>query len=199
MTPVRSGAVRGRRSGTSDPRRGETWTTLSAIPAQQQRWPGTEAELDPRPDDGRHSWVPRRRLTGKRALITGGDSGIGRAVAVIFAREGADVAIGCLPEEQADAAETAGLIADAGRRCVRIPADLRDQAACEQLADAAVRELGGLEILVCNAGFQMAYDGIEAFPAQQLQRTFATNVFSTVVDRCLSRRRAGTHQLTDDR
>ena len=152
---------------------------LSSIPAQQQQWPGTETELVPRPDHGEGSWTPRGRLTGKRVLITGGDSGIGRAVAIVFAHEGADVAIGYLPEEEDDATQTAGIVAGLGRRCVTLPGDLRDEEACAHLADAAVRELGGLDVLICNAGFQMAYDEIEEFPAQQLQRTFATNVFST--------------------
>jgi NAD(P)-dependent dehydrogenase (short-subunit alcohol dehydrogenase family) len=152
---------------------------LTRIPAQQQQWPGTEAELDPQPDHGLRSWTPRGRLTGKKALITGGDSGIGRAVAIVFAHEGADVAIGFLPEEESDAQQTSELVAGLGRRCVAIPGDLRDEAACARLAEEAVRELGGLDVLVCNAGFQMAYDEIEDFPAQQLQRTFATNVFST--------------------
>ncbi|MCA0252010.1 MAG: glucose 1-dehydrogenase [Actinobacteria bacterium] len=152
---------------------------LSRIPAQQQQWPGTEAELEPKPDHGERSWTPRGRLTGKRALITGGDSGIGRAVAIVFAREGADVAIGSLPEEEEDARHTAEIVTDLGQRCVALAGDLREEAACARLADAAVDALGGLDVLVCNAGFQMAYDEIEEFPAQQLQRTFATNVFST--------------------
>lgn len=152
---------------------------LSRIPAQQQQWPGTEAELEPKPDHGERSWTPRGRLTGKRALITGGDSGIGRAVAIVFAREGADVAIGFLPEEEEDARHTAEIVTDLGQRCVALAGDLREEAACARLADAAVDALGGLDVLVCNAGFQMAYDEIEEFPAQQLQRTFATNVFST--------------------
>lgn len=152
---------------------------LSRIPAQQQQWPGTEAELEPKPDHGERSWTPRGRLTGKRALITGGDSGIGRAVAIVFAREGADVAIGFLPEEEEDARHTAEIVSDLGQCCVALAGDLREEAACARLADAAVDALGGLDVLVCNAGFQMAYDEIEEFPAQQLQRTFATNVFST--------------------
>lgn len=152
---------------------------LTNIPAQQQEWPGTEAELNPQPDHGLRSWTPRGRLTGKRALITGGDSGIGRAIAITFAHEGADVAIGFLPEEEDDADRTAELVAGLGRRCVAVPGDLRDEDACAELAEAAVRELGGLDVLICNAGFQMAYDELEDFPPRQLQRTFATNVFST--------------------
>ena len=152
---------------------------LSSIPAQRQEWPGTEAELDPQPDHGLRSWTPRGRLTGKKALITGGDSGIGRAIAITFAHEGADVAIGFLSEEEDDANQTAELVAGLGRRCVTVPGDLRDEESCTELAEAAVRELGGLDVLICNAGFQMAYDELEDFSAAQLHRTFATNVFST--------------------
>ena len=152
---------------------------LTAIPAQQQEWPGTVADLTPQPDHGRTSWVGRDRLPGKKALITGGDSGIGRAVAVLFAKEGADVAIAYLPQEEADAAETARIVEEAGRRCVLLPSDLRSQEACAELAEQALAELGGLDVLVCNAAFQMAYEELEEFPADQLQRTFATNVFAT--------------------
>ncbi|MBI4901212.1 MAG: SDR family oxidoreductase [Actinobacteria bacterium] len=152
---------------------------LSSIPSQQQEWPGTEAALDPHPDHGERSWTPRGRLTGKRALITGGDSGIGRAIAVVYAKEGADVAIAFLPQEEADAAETARLVREAGRRCSLFPTDLRTHDACATLAEQAVAELGGLDVLVCNAAFQMTYDELEKFPPEQIERTFATNVFST--------------------
>lgn len=152
---------------------------LSSIPSQQQEWPGTEAALDPQPDHGKQSWTPRARLTGKKALITGGDSGIGRAVAIVFAREGADVAITYLPEEEADAAETARVVQEAGRTCVLLPADLRTHDACVSVAAQAVAGLGGLDVLVCNAAFQQTYDQLEKFPPEQIQRTFATNVFST--------------------
>jgi NAD(P)-dependent dehydrogenase (short-subunit alcohol dehydrogenase family) len=149
------------------------------IPEQQQAWPGTEAELRPHPDHGEESWTGRGRLTGKRALITGGDSGIGRAVAITYAKEGADVAVAFLPQEESDAAETARIVADAGRRCVRLPADLRSQEACARVARDAVEHLGGLDVLVCNAAFQQTYDELEEFPPEQIERTFATNVFAT--------------------
>ncbi len=154
-------------------------TDLTSIPEQQQEWPGTEAELRPRPDHGEQSWTGRNRLTGKRALITGGDSGIGRAVAIVFAKEGADVAIAFLPEEGADAAETERIVTEAGGRCVLLPADLRTAEACAAVADGAVAGLGGVDVLVCNAGFQKTYDELEKFPPDQIERTFATNVFST--------------------
>lgn len=150
---------------------------LADIPAQQQTWPGTVSELDPQPDHGR-SWVARGRLQGKRALITGGDSGIGRAIAVAFAAEGAALAIGYLPEEQADAEETARLVAANGGSCTLFPGDLRTLAANQSLAKKALRALGGLDLLVCNAAYQMAHEELEEFPPRQIERTFATNVFS---------------------
>lgn len=152
---------------------------LSSIPAQQQEWPGTEADLTPKPDHGRQSWVGRDRLVGKKALITGGDSGIGRAVAILFAKEGADVAIAYLPEEEADAAGTAAIVEETGRRCLLFPTDLRTQEACADLAERVVSEFGRLDVLVSNAAFQQTYDHLEAFPSGQIERTFATNVFAT--------------------
>lgn len=151
---------------------------LSNIPPQSQQWPGTVEKLRPRPDHGEGSWVGRNRLSGKRALITGGDSGIGRAVAVAFAKEGADVAICFLPEERPDAEQTARLVGGTGRSCTLLPADLRTHAANVRLAKAALSALGGLNVLVCNAAYQMAHDNLEEFPPAQIERTFATNVFS---------------------
>ena len=145
------------------------------LPAQQQQWPGSDAGLDPRADHGAASWVGRGRLSGKRAVVTGGDSGIGRAVAVTFAREGADVVIAHLPEEEADARETAALVGD-GVRVVLHPADLRTPQANRELAERAVAELGGVDVLVCNAAFQMTHDELAGFPPEQLERTFSTNV-----------------------
>lgn len=153
--------------------------SLNQIPAQEQAWPGTDAELSPRPEHGARGWTARDRLTGKKALVTGGDSGIGRAIAVTYAAEGASVVIAHLEEEQADADETCRLITEAGGSAVAIAADLREHQACVDLAARAVEELGGLDILVCNAGYQMAQDSLEGFSPDQLQRTFATNFFST--------------------
>lgn len=150
---------------------------LSAIPAQTQQWPGTVVDLKPRPDHG-ETWRGRDRLVGKRALITGADSGIGRAVATIFAAEGADVAIAYLPQEEDDAQETKKLVEAAGRRCVLLPGDLRTAEANIQAAKKAVTELGGVDILIPNAAYQMTHDDILDFPDEQIERTFATNVFS---------------------
>lgn len=147
-------------------------------PPQQQTWPGSTAELDPPADHGEESWVGRDRLVGKRALVTGGDSGIGRAVALTFAREGADVVVAHLPEEQEDADRTVALVRDEGRRGESVALDLRTAEANRDLAVRAVELLGGLDVLVCNAAFQMTHERLEDFPPEQLERTFATNVFS---------------------
>ncbi len=149
------------------------------IPGQTQDWPGRSDLLDPAPDHGESSWTGRSRLEGKRALITGGDSGIGRATAITFAKEGADVAISFLPEEEHDAEQTRAAVESAGRRCILLPADLRDQASAQEVVTAAVDQLGGLDVLVSNAAFQMAQPDLESFPDGQLERTFATNVFAT--------------------
>lgn len=150
------------------------------IPAQEQSWPGSTSAMNPRPDHGEGSYVGRDRLTGKRALITGGDSGIGRATAVAFAKEGARVAISYLPEEQADAEATRAAVEAAGSHCGLFPADLRTEQANSDVAAAVVDVFGDVDILVCNAGYQMTHTGgIRDFPSGQLERVFATNVFST--------------------
>ena len=151
---------------------------LSDIPGQSQEWPGTVADLDPAPDHGEESWTGRDRLPGRRALITGGDSGIGRAVALTFAKEGAAVAVAHLPEEEDDARRTQELVEAAGGTCHLFAADLRELAANRQLAKDAVQALGGLDVLVANAAYQMTHDTLEEFPLEQVERTFATNVFS---------------------
>ena len=145
------------------------------VPAQHQEWPGSDAELTPPADHGAESWTGRDRLRGKRAVVTGGDSGIGRAVAIAFAREGAEVVITHLPEEEDDARTTAELAA-ADSRVVLHAADLRTPQANRELAERAVAELGGVDVLVCNAAFQMAQDNLADFAPEQLERTFATNV-----------------------
>jgi len=155
-----------------------TRAKLSRIPAQTQDHPGTFADLQPAPDHGETSWVARDRLPDKRVLITGGDSGIGRATAITMAREGAQVAIGYLPEEQADAEDTKATIEAAGGSCHLLPGDLTTIEANQELAALALETLGGLDVLVCNAAFQMSYGSLEKFPAEQIQHTYAINVFS---------------------
>src|SRR5690606_20004279 len=135
---------------------GQAPAGTDGFPPQQQEPPGLTDAMDPVPDHGENSYRGSGRLAGLRALITGGDSGIGRAVAIAFAREGADVAISYLPEEQPDADATAKHVTDAGRRAILLPYDLTEQSACRELADDAVAQLGGLDILINNAGFQMA-------------------------------------------
>ncbi|KUG57471.1 NAD(P)-dependent oxidoreductase [Serinicoccus chungangensis] len=155
-----------------------TRADLSALPGQHQDWPGRVADLDPQPDHGEQSWTGRDRLTGRRALVTGGDSGIGRAVALTFAQEGAAVAVAHLPQEQEDAERTRELVEAAGGTCHLFAVDLTRHEANEQLARDAVQALGGLDVLVANAAYQMTHDLLEDFPPEQIERTFATNVFS---------------------
>lgn len=147
------------------------------FPAQQQELPGATRPMTPAPDHGEDTWVGSGRLEGLRALITGGDSGIGRAVAIAYAREGADVALSYLPEEQEDAETTAQWVRDAGRTAVLCPGDLRSQATCAEVLESAVRGLGGLDVLVNNAGVQMAREGgLEEISDERLDRVFTTNL-----------------------
>lgn len=149
------------------------------FPAQQQTPPGLTDEMHPRPDHGEDSYVGSGKLDGRRALITGGDSGIGRAVAIAFAREGADVAIVYLPDEQPDADETRRLVEDAGRRCVLVPADLRVEDEARGAVRTAVEGLGGLDVLVNNAGFQMARrQSVFDITSDDLDRTLKTNLYA---------------------
>ena len=150
----------------------------TAQPAQQQeRQPGIEAEMTPRPKAVDERYRGSGKLDGRVALITGGDSGIGRAVAVAFAREGADVAISYLDEEQ-DAEETRRLVEAEGRRCVTLPGDIGDEGHCVELVRRTVDELGRLDILVNNAAEQQTTESIERISAEQLERTFRTNIFA---------------------
>jgi NAD(P)-dependent dehydrogenase (short-subunit alcohol dehydrogenase family) len=146
---------------------------------QPQEVPGLESEMTPRPDYGVESYRGHGRLEGKAAVITGGDSGIGRAVAVAFAREGADVLISYLAEEETDALETARAVEAAGRRCVRVPGDIQDESHCVRLVGRAVEEFGRLDVLVNNAAFQMMRGGIHEISSEEFDRTFRTNVYAT--------------------
>ncbi|MBB0994771.1 SDR family oxidoreductase, partial [Dietzia sp. SLG510A3-40A3] len=145
-------------------------------PVQHQDEPGLDARLEPKADLGEHSYRGTGRLTGRRALITGGDSGIGAAVAIAFAREGADVAIHHLPDEEPDARAVAEIVEREGRTAALIPGDLTDRAFCESLADTAVERLGGLDILVNNAGKQVVAPALEDLPDEQLTDTFEVNI-----------------------
>ncbi|MBM0105030.1 SDR family oxidoreductase [Steroidobacter sp. S1-65] len=148
------------------------------FPKQQQEWPGLVSKMQPRPDHGEESYKGSGRLEGRKALITGGDSGIGRAAAIAFAREGADVAINYLPAEESDAQDVVQLIRKAGRRAVAIPGDLRSEAFCQDLIARSVRDLGGLDILVNNAARQHAVDDIAKITTEQFDDTLKTNVYA---------------------
>lgn len=143
----------------------------------KQEHPGSDLNMKPQPDHGEQSYKGANRLAGRAALITGGDSGIGRAVALAFAREGADVLISYLDEEE-DATETERLIREAGRKAIRAPGDIRDEEHCKKLVQRAVDEFGRLDILVNNAAYQMCHEKIEEFSSEQLERVFRTNVFA---------------------
>jgi NAD(P)-dependent dehydrogenase (short-subunit alcohol dehydrogenase family) len=148
------------------------------FPQQHQESPGSERDLQPKPRYEAAAYKAAGKLEGKRALITGGDSGIGRAVAILFAREGADVVIACLPQEREDADVTRREVEKTGRRCIVMPGDLTDAAYCSQLIDDTVRELGGLDILVSNAAHQVRKDSLEEMTDEEMERTFSTNVFA---------------------
>ncbi|MFN7994849.1 MAG: SDR family oxidoreductase [Bryobacteraceae bacterium] len=140
--------------------------------------PGTEQEMVNKPDHGEESYRGFNRLQGRAALITGGDSGIGRAVAIAYAREGADVAISYLPEEENDAHDTVRWVNEAGRKCLELPGDIRNEDHCRQLVERTVRELGRLDILVNNAAFQMTHQKLEEFSSEEWDRTFRTNIYA---------------------
>ncbi|MGW2092480.1 SDR family oxidoreductase [Promicromonospora sukumoe] len=150
-----------------------------AFPPQQQNPPGTTDQMIPTPDHGETSYVGSEKLLGRKALVTGGDSGIGRAVAIAFAREGADVALSYLPEEEHDARATAEWVRGAGRQCALLPGDLRDEATARGVAHRAAGELGGLDILVNNAGYQMARrESVADVTTEDLDRVFKTNLYA---------------------
>ncbi|WP_072314908.1 SDR family oxidoreductase [Agrococcus sp. Marseille-P2731] len=147
-------------------------------PEQDQPEPGLDQDLLPKSDRGEFSYRGTGRLEGRKALITGGDSGIGAAVAIAFAREGADVAINYLPAEEPDAQEIKRIVEEAGRTAVLLPGDLTDKAFCESLVADAVQGLGGLDILVNNAGKQIAAESLEELPDEQMVETYEVNVFA---------------------
>lgn len=148
------------------------------IPQQAQSEPGLDAKMYPKADHGEETYKGSGRLTGRKALITGGDSGIGRAVAIAYAREGADVAIAYLPSEETDAKKTLKLIEDAGVKAVALPGDLTDETYARQLVKAAHKKLDGLDIVVNNAGKQVYNDDIRTLSTEQLRDTFTINIFA---------------------
>ena len=166
MTPVKQTDADPTQAGPKPP-----------FPQESLEYPGLESDMTPRPDFGEASYQGHNRLQGKAALITGGDSGIGRAVALAFAREGADVLISYLNEDS-DAEETAQVVRQAGRKAVLAPGDLSREGHCRSLVDQAVAELGGLDILVNNAAYQMTREGIEQIPDGEWEHTFQTNIFA---------------------
>jgi NAD(P)-dependent dehydrogenase (short-subunit alcohol dehydrogenase family) len=147
-------------------------------PQKPMAQPGSDAAMTPKADHGEQSYRGFGRLDGRVALVTGGDSGIGRAVAIAFAREGADVAISYLPEEEDDARETRKWVEDAGRRAVTLPGDIQDESHCRQMVDTVFNERGRLDILVNNAAYQMTHDSIDEFTTEEFDRTFRTNVYA---------------------
>ena len=148
------------------------------FPSQSQPWPGLASKMEPQPDHGEATYQGSGRLAGRKALITGGDSGMGRAAAIAFAREGADVAINYLPDEEPDAREVIELIEREGRKGVAIPGDLRDEAFCRALVARTVQELGGLDILVSNAARQQTRESILDVSSEDFDATMKTNVYA---------------------
>lgn len=147
---------------------------------QHQKSPGLASKMNPPPDHGEKSYKGSGKLKGRKALITGGDSGIGRAVAIAFAREGADVAIGYLPAEESDAREVVALIEAAGQKAIAVPGDIRNEKTCRKIVADAVKGLGGLDILVNNAAKQVYQESILDISTEQLDSTFKTNVYATM-------------------
>ena len=145
---------------------------------QKQPWPGLASKMEPQPDHGEQSYKGSGRLVGRKALITGGDSGIGRAAAIAYAREGADVAINYLPAEEEDAKQVIALIKAAGRKAVAIPGDLRTEAFCKEMISRAVSALGGLDILVNNAARQQTYPSVLDLPSEEFDATMKTNIYA---------------------
>lgn len=160
----------------NDPR---TYLPKVDPPKQIQEHPGLDRDLEPQADIGLESYVGRGRLEGRKALITGGDSGIGAAVAIAYAREGADVAISYLPEEQVDADRVIAAIEKAGRKALALPGDLTDREQCERIVEEAVAEFGGLDILVNNASRQIWHDGIEEISDEDFDQTMKSNIYSS--------------------
>lgn len=161
---------------------------------QSQPWPGLASKMDPRPDHGEESYRGSGRLAGRKALITGGDSGMGRAAAIAYAREGADVAINYFPTEEPDAREVIALIKAEGRVAVAIPGDLRDETFCKNLVERAVKGLGGLDIVVNNAARQQSRESILDVTSEDFDATMKTNIYAPfwIIKAALPHLRAGS-------
>lgn len=155
----------------------ETRRPTPPYPEQQQEPPGTTVEMKPVPDHGERSYKGDSKLTGKVALITGADSGIGKAVAIAFAREGADILLSYLNEHD-DARDTAKWVEDAGRKALVVPGDIKSEEHCKDLVQRAVKELGGIDILVNNAAFQRTYADIADITVEEWDETFRTNIYA---------------------
>src|SRR5688572_27699212 len=150
------------------------------FPKQHQESPGLESELEPKPRFEAGEYKAAGKLEGKVALITGGDSGIGRAVATLFAREGAAVAINYLDEEQSDAERTKEAVEEAGSECLLLPGDVTEQGMCDRLVDETVAHFGNIDVLVSNAAYQRRKESLDELSDEELQHTFDTNIFAYV-------------------
>ena len=146
--------------------------------SQLQPWPGLACKMEPRPDHGEESYKGSGRLAGRKALITGGDSGMGRAAAIAFAREGADVAINYFPTEEPDAQEVIALIKETGRKAITLPGDLREEAFCQKMVHEAIETLGGLDIIVSNAGRQQSHPSLLEITTEEFDWTMKTNIYA---------------------
>lgn len=168
-------------SGPAEPIRKQNPVTQypkPPFPKQTQEWPGLASKMDPRPDHGEEIYKGSGRLMGRKALVTGGDSGMGRAAVIAYAREGADVAFNYLPAEEEDAREVVALVEAAGRKAFPLPGDLRDEAFCQKLVADAVQSLGGLDILVNNAARQKPHKGLEEITTELFDWTLKTNLYA---------------------
>ncbi|HEY3664005.1 MAG TPA: SDR family oxidoreductase [Chthoniobacterales bacterium] len=178
---TQSFGAQGRKESAVTPEKLQDPTTKYPKPpfkGQEQPWPGLASKMEPRPDHGEKSYKGSGRLAGRKALITGGDSGMGRAAAIAYAREGADVAINYFPTEEPDAKEVIELIKAEGRKGIALPGDLREEAFCQKLVADAVRQLGGLDIVVCNAGRQQTRASILDVSTEDFDATMKTNIYA---------------------
>ncbi len=175
---VSPGSIAAQTSSEAQPLRNPRTRFPNDQPTQAQAWPGLQRDMRPMPDCGETSYRGTGRLAGRHALVTGGDSGIGRAAAIAYAREGADVAINYLPQEEPDAQDVIALIRREGRKAVAIPGDIRTEEFCKSLVSRAKRELGGLDILVSNAGYGWFLPNILEHPSEKFDQAIKTNLYA---------------------